>query len=94
MSSPNHSSKLRTMLSHQLSHQLSHLRKPPICVLLALIVVLSACNWFRDFDFARGERLTGGDLEQRAARSSRCVLAFHVASFREFREVMARALRL
>jgi hypothetical protein len=29
-----------------LSNQLSHRRKLPICVLLALIVVLSACNWF------------------------------------------------
>ena len=30
---------------------------------LILLLVLPACNWFRDFDFARGARLTGGDPE-------------------------------
>ncbi|MFZ0687989.1 MAG: c-type cytochrome [Terriglobales bacterium] len=31
--------------------------------LLTLLLGLSACNWFRDFDFERGARLTGGDPE-------------------------------
>jgi cytochrome c2 len=32
-------------------------------LLVVLIGALPACNWFRDFDFARGARLTGGDPE-------------------------------
>ena len=32
-------------------------------LLLALTLLLSACGWFRDFDFAQGARLTGGDPE-------------------------------
>ncbi|MGA2422564.1 MAG: c-type cytochrome [Terriglobales bacterium] len=42
------------------------LRKPgklATFILLMLIFVLPACNWFRDFDFERGARLTGGDPE-------------------------------
>lgn len=31
--------------------------------LLTLLLTLSACNWFRDFDFERGARLTGGNPE-------------------------------
>ena len=38
-------------------------KKPAIFTLLILLLVLSACNWFRPFDFARGARLTGGDPE-------------------------------
>jgi cytochrome c len=30
-------------------------------ILLALTLALASCNWFRDFDFERGARLTGGD---------------------------------
>jgi len=36
------------------------LRKPAVFV-LTLLFALTGCNWFRDFDFARGARLTGGD---------------------------------
>jgi cytochrome c len=32
-------------------------------ILIAICLTLSACNWFRDFDFERGARLTGGDPE-------------------------------
>jgi cytochrome c2 len=32
-------------------------------VLLAICLTLPSCNWFRDFDFERGARLTGGDPE-------------------------------
>ncbi len=32
-------------------------------ILLALLFTVPACNWFRDFDFGRGARLTGGDAE-------------------------------
>jgi|SRR5450755_923946 cytochrome c len=38
-------------------------RELTICVLLAYCLALTACNWFRDFDFARGARLTGGAPE-------------------------------
>jgi cytochrome c2 len=34
---------------------------PPI--LLLLLSAAPACNWFRDFDFARGARVTGGNPE-------------------------------
>jgi cytochrome c2 len=30
-------------------------------VLFAVVLSLTACNWFRDFDFDRGAKLTGGD---------------------------------
>lgn len=33
------------------------------CGLLILLLAFTACNWFRDFDFARGARLTGGNPE-------------------------------
>jgi cytochrome c2 len=32
-----------------------------VFILLTLTLSLSACNWFRDFDFERGARLTRGD---------------------------------
>jgi cytochrome c len=31
------------------------------CGMLILLLALTSCNWFRDFDFARGARLTGGN---------------------------------
>jgi cytochrome c len=37
--------------------------KPATLILLALLLLFPACKWFRDFDFARGARLTGGDPE-------------------------------
>src|SRR5208282_3826829 len=37
------------------------LEKLAVFILLTLLLTLTACNWFRDFDFARGARLTGGD---------------------------------
>jgi cytochrome c2 len=40
-----------------------NLRKPVSFVLLTLLLTLPACNWFRDFDFARGARMTGGNPE-------------------------------
>ena len=42
---------------------LRKLTKLATLILLTLVLALSACNWFRDFDFARGARLTGGDPE-------------------------------
>ena len=36
---------------------------PFVALLLTVIVSLSACNWFRTFDFERGARLTGGNPE-------------------------------
>ncbi|HVO60490.1 MAG TPA: c-type cytochrome [Terriglobales bacterium] len=39
-------------------------RQRPLTLLwriLAAVVLLCGCNYFRDFDFARGARLTGGD---------------------------------
>ena len=39
------------------------LQKLTIFVLLMFFLALTACNWFRDFDFARGARVTGGDPE-------------------------------
>jgi cytochrome c len=36
------------------------LRKSSL-ILLALLLFLSGCDWFRDFDYARGARMTGGD---------------------------------
>jgi cytochrome c len=39
------------------------LEKAAVFGLLLLLLVFTACNWFRDFDFARGARLTGGDPE-------------------------------
>jgi cytochrome c len=34
-----------------------------VFVLVTFLLTLAACNWFRDFDFARGARLTGGAPE-------------------------------
>lgn len=34
-----------------------------IGILLMFLLASTACNWFRDFDFARGARVTGGDPE-------------------------------
>ena len=42
---------------------LSNLKIMAPFILLMLIVALPACNWFRDFDFERGARLTGGNPE-------------------------------
>lgn len=39
------------------------LEKAAVFGLLTLLLVFTACNWFRDFDFARGARLTGGNPE-------------------------------
>ena len=41
----------------------SNLRTVAIAIVLMLTVALSGCNWFRDFDFARGARMTGGNPE-------------------------------
>ena len=38
-------------------------RKSIIAILLVFLLASTACNWFRDFDFARGARLTGGNPE-------------------------------
>jgi cytochrome c len=35
--------------------------KAGVLALMTLLLTFAACNWFRDFDFARGARLTGGD---------------------------------
>ena len=40
-----------------------NLRTFAIFILLALLLVAPSCNWFRDFDFARGARMTGGNPE-------------------------------
>ena len=40
-----------------------NLRTFAIFILLALLLAAPACNWFRDFDFARGARMTGGNPE-------------------------------
>ncbi|MGB8013159.1 MAG: c-type cytochrome [Terriglobales bacterium] len=37
--------------------------KLAIFILLAALLSAPACNWFRDFDFARGARMTGGNPE-------------------------------
>jgi cytochrome c len=38
-------------------------KRAAIIGLLAILAASTACNWFRDFDFARGARLTGGNPE-------------------------------
>ena len=52
---------------HNVTSELFRIEKLAAFILLALLVVpigaLPACNWFRDFDFKRGARLTGGDPE-------------------------------
>jgi cytochrome c len=40
---------------------LSKMKELVVFILLTLTLSLSACNWFRDFDFERGARLTRGD---------------------------------
>jgi len=40
------------------------LRKAIVVGVLTLPLAFTACNWFRDFDFERGARLTGGDPEK------------------------------
>jgi hypothetical protein len=40
-----------------------NLRTFAIFILLALLPAAPACNWFRDFDFTRGARMTGGNPE-------------------------------
>jgi cytochrome c len=40
-----------------------NLRTFAIFILLALLLAAPACNWFRDFDFARGSRMTAGNPE-------------------------------
>lgn len=39
------------------------LAKAAVLGWLTLLLVFTACNWFRDFDFACGARLTGGNPE-------------------------------
>ena len=41
----------------------SNPRRFAIFILLALLAAAPACNWFRDFDFSRGARMTGGNPE-------------------------------
>lgn len=54
--------KGRSRLSkHGLILRERRLEKAILLGSLILFLALSACNWFRDFDFARGARLTGGD---------------------------------
>ena len=43
--------------------RLFHVLGASTLIVLTLLLVLPGCNWFRDFDFARGARLTGGDPE-------------------------------
>jgi cytochrome c2 len=50
----------------------SNVRAVAIVIVLMLTLALSGCNWFRDFDFARGVRMTGGSPE-----AGRTKLAMH-----------------
>ena len=39
---------------------------------------MAACNWFREFDFARGARLTGGDpMNGRRVMAQRSCISCH-----------------
>lgn len=42
-------------------HNRRKTQKLAALILLTLIMALSACDWFRDFNFERGARLSGGD---------------------------------
>ncbi|MGD0822963.1 MAG: hypothetical protein ABR908_00165 [Terriglobales bacterium] len=44
-------------------HVFRNRRAAALVTVLTLALALSGCNWFRDFDFARGARLTGGNPE-------------------------------
>ena len=48
---------------HNAGSDLSRIEKLAAFILLAMLLTLPACNWFRDFDFKRGARLTGGEPE-------------------------------
>jgi cytochrome c len=53
--------------------RISNLPAPQLAIFFLLLVFclsLTACNWFRDFDFARGARVTGGDPEAGRKRLS------------------------
>jgi len=43
---------------------LGKLRKRTIFILLTLCLRFPACNWFRNFDFEHGAKLTGGNPER------------------------------
>jgi len=42
---------------------LRSMKKLVCCILLMLLLGLAGCNWVRNFDFQRGDRVTGGDPE-------------------------------
>jgi cytochrome c2 len=48
---------------HNAGSDMCRIEKLAAFILLAMLLTLPACNWFRDFDFKRGARLTGGDPE-------------------------------
>ena len=51
------------MSAIDVTSNLRSMKKLVCCVLLMLLLGLAGCNWFRDFDFQRGARLTGGNPE-------------------------------
>ncbi len=51
------------MITRDVISKLRKLEKLTTFILLTLISALPACDRFRDFDFERGARLTGGDPE-------------------------------
>jgi len=53
----------RSVNMHNVTSELFRIEKLAAFILLAMLLTLPACNWFRDFDFKRGARLTGGDPE-------------------------------
>jgi hypothetical protein len=62
---------------------LSTTQKLTIFFLLMFCLSLTACNWFRDFDFARGARVTGGDPEagrKKAIHAGVRILSFYSRS--------------
>jgi cytochrome c1 len=69
-------------------------RNRPAAFLLILVFALFSCNYFRDFDFERGARLTGGDPElgrQKLARHS-CISCHAVPGVPNAAGAMAPAL--
>jgi cytochrome c len=60
-------------------HNRMMLKKLGTIFLFTMLITLPACNWFRDFDFERGARLTGGDPEMgRKKLAMRSCVSCHV----------------